>query len=231
MATKLRHASSIRGAEMGRGSGRTETPTGKCRIVHLKVNRDGYDQGGAYWGCAFRRIYMLVTDTDPEYATVEALSAMEAYGKFEARFPGIQWRRKEKPDDYKYDERKDAIFTGYLEALMWSTAVSCNVNHPHYDKPFSDVYTPSYFTEEAINTLRVLVHEWVDDNDYLLPEPLHKRNWGQYGHDMCMTAQQTGVGFKDRDYLPKEILEKLDENFREMDEFTIYLQGGNLHVV
>jgi hypothetical protein len=50
VSTQLARAYSKYGASMGRDSDPLETITGKVHLERVRLDRGGYDNGGAYWG-------------------------------------------------------------------------------------------------------------------------------------------------------------------------------------
>ena len=57
MTTKLANVSSRYGAPMGRVEERGEPAPRSVRLERVRINTQGYDSGGAYWGTG-RPLYM-----------------------------------------------------------------------------------------------------------------------------------------------------------------------------
>jgi hypothetical protein len=57
MSTKLNPVGSSYGAPMGRVEERGEPQPRSVRLERVRINRGGYDAGGAYWGIG-RPLYM-----------------------------------------------------------------------------------------------------------------------------------------------------------------------------
>lgn len=51
-----------RGASMGRGSFGEEPPAEKVHLVRIRLDRGGYDNGGAYWGQGLPLYYAWTDD-------------------------------------------------------------------------------------------------------------------------------------------------------------------------
>lgn len=79
------------GAPMGRAACRSEELTGKVRLQRVRLNQDGYDAGGAYWGVG-KPLYWAADDGDMEL-WLRAWNRTEAKQHVLSKYPSARFYR------------------------------------------------------------------------------------------------------------------------------------------
>lgn len=105
-------------------------------------------------------------------------------------------------------EKIEEILKHYLIAALWTGDLASE-------------FDTEDFEEDSIESSRKDIISFVEKAGTLLGE----LEPSQIGHDFWLTRNRHGVGFWDREYLPKEIKEKLTEICHLFDEVNIDVEN------
>lgn len=90
---KLSYATGARGASMGRSATPSAGHLGKpCGLAVVRINSQGYDSGGAYWGTGMR-LYLCTNADNRELMYIRATDRAAAKERLTREFPGITFKR------------------------------------------------------------------------------------------------------------------------------------------
>jgi len=197
-------AYSAAGAQMGRpGSTQQADSVTWINIEQVPIH-EGYDPGGAYWGCG-EPLFVAWGDGDDEeqVAFIRAANWSEARIRFKEIFPNAE----EIPSINEF-------LTAYIEAALWSTSDDEEADRGE----FLDEYFG--FEDLAPETLQ----EMQEDCQKFLTE--NQEDIGdrqrRAGHDFWLTRNGHGCGFWDGDW-PEEVGARLTASSKLFGEVYLYV--------
>lgn len=182
LATPAYHASSTRGAAMGRAD-----QVGEPAPLYLQRIRpvDGdYDAGGAYWGAAVdlwaafdlsEETIIFVRAADIEAARRQVESQLADAGA-----EGFSWF-----DDSPLEE----ILAAYIQCALWSSSTDAG-------EPLDRQFDAGDLPQETVDVMRADCADfWAANRDAIERSGLSA---AQVGHDFWLTRNRRGAGFWDR---------------------------------
>jgi len=116
--------------------------------------------------------------------------------------------------------KTDSILGGYLEALLWAST-------DDEGNPLDDDYSISDITKDAIERSKADIAKFQKLAEKEL-EGLDVED-SQIGHDIFLSRNGHSVGFFDRDYADKKILDNLQSYAEKLGEIYPYAQDGEIY--
>jgi len=193
-------AYSTAGAQMGRPDSLQEADSVTRINIEQVPLHEGYDPGGAYWGCG-EPLFVAWGDGDDEEqaAFLRAADWNEARMKFKEIFPNAE----EIPSINEF-------LTAYIEATLWSSTDDQDIPLD-YNYGISDL-APETFQKMDEDCARFINENWEDIG----------LDFTKAGHDFWLTRNGHGCGFWDGDW-PKDAGERLTSSSKRFGEVDLYV--------
>ena len=194
------------GAPMGRPSDNPANLDGVSVTLSSVQLTDGYDDGGAYWGCG-EPLFCAIGENDDE--------AIIHYFRAGNRQHAIEKLTKlgatvipESPDDYL-----ETMVDHYLIAALWSSTDDDG-------EQFENMFFPDAIDESSRNQATEDCKSFIELAGTLLA------NWSpeQVGLDFWLSRNGHGAGFFDRTHIADKetckALQKIARTFKELNVYT-----------